>query len=622
MENKTAYCRGYIKQTEKKNPFLSEEQQPKINYPRVFVFDTETTIDTYQNLKVGYFEIYEKNKLVENGFFYNELANRMGDINIRLQTEDKTLFFQNPMAEEEVKILLEYAEKEDIKVYTKKQFLENIFFLECYMKETPCIGYNLPFDLARIAGKAGNTVKNPTKGDILLSFPESESLPDITIGRMGLAETVKFKEKKHQEIRIDKNGKEKKVWVLDSKDKKKGKFFDCSHLYSVLWSSGNTHFSLEYVTKELRTEHQKKKTEEHGIITEEYLEYCINDVKATYDVYKKIEESIKQLGLMGIPYDKLYSGASIGKQLFKQMGIKPFKELSPKYPVSKFGIIMETFYAGRVECKLRHEIRDVEVLDFTSMYPTVVTLLNLWDFIKSKGYIEIKATEEIKEFLGKITLDDMVNPETWKSLVGIVKIKPDKDILPIRAGYSDNNEKTVGLQYISSDKEIWYTLADIVASKLLSGKIPEIIEAYKYKPASEQKTLFPQKILGYKIDPRKINLIKFFVEERQKIKKEMEFLDKNSSEYSEKDGKQLALKILSNALGYGIFVELITEDKEKEITVNIGEERFNSFGRYEKTGKYFNPLIGTTITAASRLMLAIAEAKVKELEVLALLHGY
>lgn len=247
------------------------------------------------------------------------------------------------------------------------------------------------------------------------------------------------------------------------------------------------------------------------------------------------------------------------------------------------------------------------------MYPSVIVLLGLWDYIKSDGYKEIKATEEIKKIVESVTIEDTVNPETWKHLIGIVKIKPDKDILPIRAGFNENGEKTVGPQYSTSKHQMWFTLPDIIASKLLTGKTPEIIEAYKYEPGRPQKTLKSQKILGYKINPKKDNLIKFFVEERQKIKKEMKLLDENSSEYSEKDGLQLALKIISNALGYGIFIELITRKTEKALLVCRGDKRFSSVGRSEENGKYFNPLIASTITAASRLMLAIAEAKVKEL---------
>lgn len=608
MENKIAYCRGYIETKgnyeENKGKQYISFGSVKTRHTRVLTFDTETTVDTFQNLKVGYFEIHDKGVLKECGFFYNPIYQNQIELNTRLSDPVQNALIQTPLTYNEVQILKDYAKAHKIPLYTTKQFIENIFFPEVYEKETLCNGFNLPFDLSRLAIRAGNTVlKDPMKGDLVLFFSEDGSLPNIKIGRMGLAESIRFTNE----------GWEDEVRSKLPKLKTKGYFLDSAHLYSVLYGSGTGHSTLKIVCQNLKTEHQKEDVDEHGIITEEYLHYLQWDVKCTYDVYKKLEEAFNRFNLTQKEITKLYSGASIGKAVFKHLGIEPFLKLNPEFPSINLGRIMETYYGGRVECKLRHEIRPVEVLDFTSMYPSTIVLLGLWDYMIAEGYKELKATDEIKNFVDSISLDDMIKPETWKRLVGIAKVKPNKDILPLRTGYNETAEKTVGLQYLTSEHEMWFTLPDVVASKLLTGKTPEIIEAYKYKPGAPQKTLKPHKILGYQIDPLKDNLIKFLVEERQKIKKLMKSLDKNSSEYSEKDGLQLALKILSNALGYGIFVELNTEKTEKSLVVCRGGKKFYSTGRSEKEGTYFNPIIGSTITAASRLMLAIAEAKVKEL---------
>ena len=613
MENKTAFCRGHIEtkatyEANKGKPYFPFNETKK-RFSRVLTLDTETTTDTYQNLKVGYFEIHEKGILQENGFFYNPVPEKQLDYKDNASlTEMQKPFSQIPLTDMEFQILKSYALKENIPLYTTKQFIENVFFYEVYSKETLCNGYNSPFDLSRIAVSSRNTAKkDPTKGDILLYLSDTVKLPNIKIGRRGLAESISFTNE----------GYEGETLSEIPKVEHKGYFLDCSHLYSTLYGSGTQHFTLKNVCKNLKTEHQKEETEEHGNITNEYLHYLQWDVKATYDVYLKLEETFNKYGLYDKEITKLYSAASIGKAVFKHLGIRAFLDTNPEYPSSKFGQIMETYFGGRVECKLRHEIKPVEVLDFTSMYPSTIVLLGLWDYMNSYGYKEINATEEIKSFVNSITLKDTVNPETWKHLIGIVKIKPDHDILPIRAGYNEKAEKTVGLQYITSDKEMWFALPDIVASKILTGKTPEIIEAYKYKPGRPQKTLKAQKILNYQINPKNDNLIKFFVEERQKIKKEMKNLDNqdksNTPEYAEKDGLQLALKILSNALGYGVFIELNTLKTVQNLVVCRGNGKFTSVGRSEKTGPYFNPLIGTIITSASRLMLAIAEAKVKEL---------
>src|SRR2546427_12752497 len=55
-------------------PEIHEKQPEKTKIPvfdRILVFDTETTTDLYQNLKFGYFEIHQYDKLEHKGIFYD-----------------------------------------------------------------------------------------------------------------------------------------------------------------------------------------------------------------------------------------------------------------------------------------------------------------------------------------------------------------------------------------------------------------------------------------------------------------------------------------------------------------------------------------------------------------------
>lgn len=611
MEEKTAKVRGFIEKTDSKKKKYSPEggwkkEEIPFNQNRFLVFDTETTTDVYQNLKIGYFEIYEHRVLVENGLFYANEELDINNLNNGLETKNKNLLMNTIMSESEIKTLFEYGKKNNIKIYTKKQFIENVFIPECAGKGTACIGYNIAFDLTRIANGA---FPDCEKDEIILSLSDNLAVPKISISRIGLALAYKFVEK-------------------GTKDIKDGYFIDASHLYSVLRGNSTEHYTLEEVSKRLKVEKEKEAFEKHGFVTSEYIEYCIGDVKTTWQVFLEEVKIINDMGLYGLPFDKYFSNASVGKRLFVQMGIMPFRELNPKYPQGKFGFIMESFFAGRVEAKLRHEIREVEVLDYTSMYPTQITLQGLEGFIKSVGYVEKEETERIKKFVDSITLQEMLKPSTWKKLVCICVIKPEKDIFPIRTGFDEKEgERTVGLEYLTSEKEMVFTLADVIQSKLLTGKTPKIIKAYTYKPKTQQTTLKPMKILGYSFDPRKEELFKFLVEKRQDVKEEIKKLEekkinlqegtsereKIEAEIEDLDGKQLSLKIIANSLGYGVFVEVNTEKNEGEITAFIGNEKIDSYARHEKPGKYFNPLIGTMITSGARLLLSLAQAKVTEM---------
>src|SRR6266545_6242188 len=102
-------------------------EQPRSNFDRVFVFDTETSADEFLNLKFGYFILYDKDAYQYGGLFYDE----------------------RHTTNEEIKILQRFAKKNEYRLFSLPEFI-TIFYWEVYEKGTLCIGYNLNFDLSRI----------------------------------------------------------------------------------------------------------------------------------------------------------------------------------------------------------------------------------------------------------------------------------------------------------------------------------------------------------------------------------------------------------------------------------------------------------------------------------------
>ena len=60
---------------------------------------------------------------------------------------------------------------------------------------------------------------------------------------------------------------------------------------------------------------------------------------------------------------------------------------------------MATYYGGRAEVRIRREITRILYCDFRSMYPTVCTLMGLWQFVIAQGVTYQEATEEAQEIL-------------------------------------------------------------------------------------------------------------------------------------------------------------------------------------------------------------------------------
>lgn len=139
----------------------------------------------------------------------------------------------------------------------------------------------------------------------------------------------------------------------------------------------------------------------------------------------------------------------------------------------------------------------------------------------------------------------------------------------------------------------------MLASKILRGKIPKILQAIRFKPLPPQVGLNSISLGGITIDPVHGDFYRDLINRRRAVKD---------------DSEQLALKILANATSYGIFVELnVSElDKKQSFTCHgAGERPFKILtNKIERTGRYFHPLLGTLITGAARLMLALAEKQV------------
>jgi hypothetical protein len=214
---------------------------------------------------------------------------------------------------------------------------------------------------------------------------------------------------------------------------------------------------------------------------------------------------------------------------------------------------------------------------------------------------------------------------TWKRLTTLVQVLPEADIFPVRTRYAPRLQEqtksadmpTIGVNYLSADRPLWFTLADCVASTLLAGKAPKVVRAIRFAPKPPQGGLRSLKIAGheeYAVDPYKSDFYKRVIELRRRVKAELKVAErrnKNSQETKNLDMGQLALKILASATSYGIFIELNVEDAGDEdalvsIFTSQGKRTVRASER-ELPGRYYHPLLATLITGAARLMLALTE---------------
>lgn len=184
-----------------------------------------------------------------------------------------------------------------------------------------------------------------------------------------------------------------------------------------------------------------------------------------------------------------------------------------------------------------------------------------------------------------------------------VKLKPECDLFPVRAKYDDRSY-TIGLNYLTTNKPQWYTLADCIVSKLLTGKTPTIELARTYEPGPPQQGLQAVNIMGrddYRINPETDDLFTRLIDLRDEAKTNNDPIEKT-------------LKIIANSTSYGIFIEVNRDNAPKSKSLDVyglnGICRATNTIAIEEPGRYFNPLLGVLITGAARLMRGIAEKKV------------
>jgi hypothetical protein len=194
----------------------------------------------------------------------------------------------------------------------------------------------------------------------------------------------------------------------------------------------------------------------------------------------------------------------------------------------------------------------------------------------------------------------------------LVQILPDNDVLPLRAQYSGNAQYTIGLNHVSSNAPLWYTLADCIASKINTGRAPTIVKAWRFEPKGMQSGLRPVNVAGNpecQVDPRKHDFHRRVIELRSSIKARLKTCPADQREIL--DSQQHTLKILANATSSEIFMEMNVEELAKPEPALRYTEDGNatpiSIAKAEVPGSYFYPLLASLITPAARLMLAIAE---------------
>ena len=577
MENVELALRCYLETigTKERTSWDRERLPPDLD--RVLVFDTETSTDQYQNLLFGSARIYNRDRLEFEWLFYGEAVKG-----------------------KELALLNKYANDNDIPLMPVRDFVDNIFLPEVYEAHTPCIGFNLPFDLSRIAIAWGNARK-ANEGRFSFKMSENPKYPHLVIKHID--SKMSFIHFTNSYSRAYGNNRHRK-----GPNNFRGHFLDLRTSAFALTNEGH---SLDSACRLFNADVQKTRPEEHGKITPDYIDYNRNDVSATYSLFMNMMLDFEKYHLDTSP-TKVYSPASIGKAYFELMGIRSFLSKNSEFPKDVLGHVMACYYGGRSEVRIRKTPVQVNLIDFLSMYPTMCILQHLWRYVTAGRIDHYDDTENVRKFVHDTELESLSSPEAWTKLNAICQVEPNEDILPARCKYGNKNTYNIGLNHVTSDETIWYSLADVIASKMLTGRSPKILRAIRFEPIGVQGGLQKTMIVGDRtIDPSKDDPFEFLMNYRNEIKVERDKFGKDDENYHRLDVLQNNIKIITNSTSYGIFVEINTTKKEDAKVQVFGNDDVPFLcerSSIERFGKEFHPIVSVLITSAARLVLALTEA--------------
>ena len=264
------------------------------------IFDTETTIDASQSLRIGMYQVRKHERLVEHGIFFDPVA----------------------LDASEVVDLKAFAEANGLAVLTREDFVREVFYPYVYHKGGLLIGFNLPFDLSRLAISIRTSQGRDMRNGFTLKLVPEKWHPPVLVRHLN-SRTSFIRFAAAAIARDSRSARKRGQWTPP----RKGFFLDVRTLAGALLGGS---FSLGGLAKLLRTDHAKQETEEHGgRLTREYLTYAVTDVQVTWECCQALAQHFDGHGIKQTPAHRIYSEASLGKAYLKEMGIQPWTKLQP-----------------------------------------------------------------------------------------------------------------------------------------------------------------------------------------------------------------------------------------------------------------------------------------------------
>lgn len=550
----------------------------------LIVFDTETEFGGSQELIVGayrYVRVEWKGsrptlRCAEEGLFHPD-----------------DLFVRDP---EQLATIRDYAARavanvdrsqrdanRTLQVLSRHEFCERMLWGACWRNRATLVGFNLGFDLSRLrlSWHEGRGLYN---GAFVLRLWEWEQKdhryrPNVIARRLDNKRTL-----------LAWSGVRDAPDDGDEHTSSDDHFLDLRTLLFALTNqahslgSGSAVFGLGYRKREVTL----------GVLSAQLLDYVREDVAATSDL---AGAALREFHRHPVPLsaDRAYSSPAIGTAYFRRIGIRPPLERA-EITDAQLAQSMGAFYGPRVEVRVRHAPVPVSLVDFASQYSNVARLSGLWSLLTSERIVAVEATDEVREMLERVDLADVLDPKLWPQLVGVALVRPDGDVLPTRAWFAGRGDvPRVGLGPIHCDRLHPFAIADLVAAKLLTGRVPEVVSAWRLDGAGTASGLRVTRLGGrVRFDPYADDWWAACQRARAAL---------GDSPMA------TGVKTIGNGTAYGDWIRLDQQPQAGFVALQRldGRTERRRVDRPEDPGPWAFPPFASTVTAGGRLLMAALE---------------
>jgi hypothetical protein len=308
---------------------------------RLLVFDTETRTDTAQALTFGGYRYYESGRFLEEGLFFADDLPRADRLTLERYAAARAADTDRRRGIAQLRLL------------SRRDFLEKLYTVG-FDGRGMIVGFNLPFDLSRLAVSVGSTRDRRFAGGF------SFVLWDY-IGEDGQSQINKYRPRvsiKHIDSKRALKGftgtrdpdpvdliPEGSPTGEPEDEKFRGHLLDLRTLAFVLTDRGH---SLDSACKAFSVERGKIAVDRHGIVTPDYIDYNRRDVEATAALTFKLLTEYDRFDV-NLQETQAYSPASLGKAHLRKMGITPVLERG-RFEKRYLGYAQSAFFRGPYQC--------------------------------------------------------------------------------------------------------------------------------------------------------------------------------------------------------------------------------------------------------------------------------